>query len=320
MKIRFFILFLHCLTLGLPHATAAEKISFRFGIFAQAAKAKLGESDFATALASLDDEKLAFVVADGIKSRHEPCLDELYSERRDLIDKSRNPVILSLSANDWTHCLNSSGKSASAERLNRIREVFFSEPFSFGTRAIPIVRQSLTPHFRSYSENSRWQVRNVLFATLHLPQNNNNYVAEAGRNAEFEDRLIANREWLQKLHIYAKRKKIDGIVLFSDGNPLAPATRESTSKANSRRDGFREIRRQIQKLASGFPGKILLVHMQASRTEESEPPDLQIRWTRNLGELGVHAGISLISVVSSPALFAVEEAPEMPGASVKGRP
>lgn len=310
MKTRFFILFLHCWILGIPHAAAAEKALFRFGIVAQAPDAKLGESDFASALSVLNDEKLAFIVAGGFKSRQEPCADALYNERRELLDQSRNPVILSLSANDWAQCRNSSGKSAAVERLNRIREVFLAEPSSLGQRKTTLIRQSVTPQFRSYSENSRWKIQNILFATLHLPRNNNNYVAEAGRNAEFEDRLIANRDWLQKIFISAKRKKADGIVLFTDGNPLASFMRETVAKENPNRDGFREIRKQIQKLSAGFSGKILLVHMQAALPDEAAAPKAQIRWSRNLGEIGVNTGISLISVMPSPALFMLEQAPE----------
>jgi hypothetical protein len=320
MKIRFFILFLHCLILGLPYAAAAEKTLFRFGVVAQAAGTKLGDSDFAAALPVLDDEKLAFVVADGIKSRYEPCMDELYDERRDLLDQSKNPVILSLNASDWTRCRSSSGKPASAERLNRIREVFFSENFSFGKRKIPLARQSVTPQFRSYSENSRWQIQNILFATLHLPRNNNNYVSQAGRNAEFEDRLIANRDWLQKILISAKRKKVDGIVLFSDGNPFNSPEGEKLSKDDPKRDGFREIRRQIQKLASGFSGKILFIHMQAAQPMEAAAPAPRIRWNRNVGELGVNAGISLVSIISSSTLFTLEQVPRARIPAGEGRP
>lgn len=320
MRPRFFILLLHCLIAGIPHAAAAEKTLFRFGIVAQAAESKIGESNFAKALPALDRKKLAFVVAGGVKSAHEPCVDELYSERRDLLDHSKNPVILSISANDWTTCKGGGGKSAAAERLNRFREVFFSEGSSFGRRKIPLIRQSITPHFRSYSENSRWLVGNVLFATLHLPQNNNNYVSEAGRNAEFEDRLIANRDWLQKVLIFAKRKKTDGIVLFSDGNPLEPSPREKLRKQNSGRDGFREVRRQILKMAAGFPGKILVVHTQPSKAKASAASSARIRWTRNVGELGVPAGMSQIAVVSSPALLVLEKPPEGKGLPAGGRP
>ncbi|MGV3741373.1 MAG: hypothetical protein ACO1NO_03575 [Burkholderiaceae bacterium] len=306
MKLRSIALLLSCL-LAFTQSAAAEKRPFRFGILVQAIDVKSSEGDFQNALAMLEAEKPAFVVANGMKTAKEACSDELYTERRELFEHSVGPLIPALTATDWTACRNSSGKPAAAERLNRIRELFFSEKSSFGKRKISLVRQSITPQFRSFGENSRWRYRNILFATIHLPANNNNYVSQAGRNSEFEDRLIANRDWLQTLFILAKRKKVDGIVLFSDANPLAPPARADGSGTKTERDGFREIRQQIQKQAANFSGKVLIVHRQASQAEHTrQEPAPQIKWSRNLGELGIAAGAAIVSVGAPPALFVPE--------------
>lgn len=320
MKARLFLLFLYCLAMASPHSAAAEKRLFRFAIVAPASQMQSRDNDSADLLAALDKAKLAFVVAHGIKSADEPCTDELYNSRKELFEQSENALIPSLTADDWTDCLNSSGKPAAVERLNRVRELFFSEKKSFGQSKLPLVRQSITPQFRSYSENSRWRYRNVLFATVHLPQNNNNYVSEAGRNNEFEDRHIANRDWLQKLFIFAKRKKMDGIVLFSDGNPLAIPSPETTMKSKARRDGFLEVRKQLLKLASGFSGKILIVHRQKAGRRASEQSTSRIRWTRNIGETEADAGISMISVTTAPMLFMLEEAAKKKDLSTNDQP
>jgi hypothetical protein len=310
MKAYFSLAFLACFILGAPHVEAAEKRLFRFGILTQVNDAEAENSNPASFLDALDDEKLAFIVANGIKSPDEPCTDELYTERRDAFDHARHPLIPSLAADDWTKCVNSSGKPAAVERLNHVRELFFPENFSFGERKISLIRQSISPQFRSYGENVRWRFRNVLFATIHLPANNNNYVSEAGRNSEFEDRAIANRDWLQRLFIFAKRKKLDGIVLFCDGNPLAIPKREDLAGLKADRDGFLVVQRQILKLAAGFPGKILIVHRQASGPRSSASTAHRIRWSRNLGEVGIARSVSTISVVASPTLFVLDQAPD----------
>ena len=113
-----------------------------------------------------------------------------------------------------------------------------------------MVRQSANPKFRTYVENARWEIGDILFATIDLPANNNHYLLEAGRNSEFEDRLVANRNWLHQIFTYAKYKKLQGVVLFSDGDPISPP-----NHARSKRDGFAETRHQIVGSAAGFPAE-----------------------------------------------------------------
>jgi len=132
----------------------------------------------------------------------------LYSDRKTLLDEAKNGLIVSLTASDWTECKNAHGRSAAAERLNRLRDLFFVDEFSLGASKIPLVRQSTMPKFRSYVENARWEVDNVLFATINLPAANNHYRTDAGRNSEFEDRLIANRDWLHRIFMFAAHRKI----------------------------------------------------------------------------------------------------------------
>lgn len=138
--------------------------------------------------------------------------------------------------------------------------MLFQDEFSIGTSRLPLLRQSATAKFRNYAENSRWEVGGVMFATINLPANNNHYRLEAGRNSEFEDRLIATRDWLHHLAVHASISRVDAIVLFSDRNPIAPPRR------GIKRDGFKEARQQISSLAAKFPGRVLLVHGQPTET------------------------------------------------------
>jgi hypothetical protein len=101
---------------------------------------------------------------------------------------------------------------------------------------------------------------------------------------------------------YAKLKKLSGIVLFCDGNPLSQPPRGS---GGEKRDGFAEVRQQINALAAKFPGKVLVVHRR-SGTETAKPTD--IAWRNNIGVL--EAGFPWTKVrvdPSLPTLFAVSE-------------
>lgn len=281
----------------LLHALCADAAqAFGFGVIAHPAGPTEGEVRLRTALAETDADNLAFVVVNGIKAADEPCSDRLYLDRRALLNDAQNGVVMSLAASDWAGCRDEDGRSAAIGRLARMRELFFPEQFSFGASRIPLVTQSANARFRMYPENARWEIGDVAFATVDLPANNNDYRFEAGRNSEFEDRLIADRNWLHQIFTYAKYRKLRGIVLFCDGNPLAP-------RRHSRRDGYAEIRRQLNALAAGFSGKVLIVHGEPARDGTGRS---RIGWHGRLGEVGIGADwIKLKVDPALPELFAV---------------
>jgi len=281
-----------------------ETSVFSFGVIGHPFRTTSEELPLRTAIRQTDDDNLAFVVTNGIKSAQEPCSDKMYEQRKTLLNSAKNGLIVSLSGSDWIACKNESGRSTSFERLNRIRELFFGDDFSFGESKIPLNRQSTSPKFHSYVENARWEVGNVMFATINLPSRNNHYLAEGGRNSEFEDRLIANREWLQRIFVNASQEKADGIVLFCDGDPLS-TQRRRIFDFNVKRDGFVEVRHTINLLASKFTGKVLLIH---GAPPESPPAAPGILWKKNLGDLEVASSWVKITVdAHNPNFFVLDK-------------
>ena len=280
------------LALGCAGAGAAG--SFSFGVIGHSFQNGADEALLQRAIAETDQANLAFVVASGIKAGMESCSDKLYARRKSVLDESRRPLVVSLAASDWSECKNSLGRSVAIERLGRLREVFFGDAASLGERRIELSRLSANPTFRSYAENAHWESGHILFATINLPANNNHFRPEAGRNSEFEDRLVANRAWLKRLFGLAQRRKLDGLVLFSDGD--AGVLKEATGAA-PKNDGFAEVRRQIRTLAQKFPGQVLLVDTQygpangpASGTASGPangPAKPAITWRANLGHVSV---------------------------------
>jgi len=251
-----------------------------------------GEEALKSLLDDARDEEFAFLVVTGIKGAGEACGDRLYQKRRDLIDKARRPVIVSLSGNDWTGCRNSAGRTNAIERLNRLRELFYGEPESLGKPKLALSRLSSSPRFRSYAENAHWQVGKVLYATINLPAPNNHYLEAAGRNSEYEDRAVANRFWLNRLFAIARQDKLAAVVLFAEGNMqplLQPANglRALLQRAPSAYDGFADTRRQVQMRAAKFSGKVLVVES-AGLAKDARPA---LEWRGNVGHLsvGVHA-------------------------------
>ena len=287
-----------CIALALPLVSVADAAEFAFGIVAQPLMPATDDAVLRKALDESDAESLAFVTVFGIKPAGEPCSDKVYLRRKSLMDQAQNGVIVSLAATDWAKCPPESGKSSAIGRLNRLRDLYFFDDFSLGASRIPVIRQSTIAKFRGFAENARWQIGEVMFATVNLPANNNNYVVDAGRNSEFEDRLIANRDWLNRVFTFAQREKAVGVVLFCDSNPLA-----SPRLSSGQRDGFAEMRKLVSMLAGKFRGKVLIV---SGQTAARTPPSA-IRWRGNIGELHAGADWMMVKVDAAvPALFSLE--------------
>jgi hypothetical protein len=274
----------------------ASTDKFSFGVIPREIRATVDDSTLRDAIIESDADNLAFVVANGIKAANEPCTDAAYSRRKGLLHTAKHGLIVSLAGSDWADCKSETGRSIATARLSRLRELFFVDEFSIGATRLPLIRQSATVKFHSFVENARWGVGNVMFATINLPGGNNHYVSAAGRNSEFEDRLVANRDWLNRIFLHATHDEMAAVVLFSDGNPL-------TRGRSGKRDGYIETRREILAIAAKFPGKVLIVHGQPSKRSRTH----DIRWRKNIGEVGV-AGRRLKIAVRphEPALFFVE--------------
>lgn len=285
-------------TLAWP--ATAKDASFSFAVVANAFRYGPDEQALRHVFADVSAENPAFVIVNGIKAENETCSDELYAQRKSLYSKRKLNLILALGAHDWAECKRSNGESAAVERLQRVREVFFTKELTVNDGRDSVVPQSTSEKFRSYSENLRWQVGPVMFASLNLPANNNHYLSAAGRNSEFEDRSVANQDWVQHVFVLAKANNTRGIVFFSEANPLARPVVNNASP-NRQPDGYLEIRRTLIRLSDNFPGKVLIVHNgKPSRWARLH----KLSWRGNLGELGMLTGWAKISVHPRyPTLF-----------------
>ncbi|MGZ8291327.1 MAG: hypothetical protein ACXW2U_14835 [Telluria sp.] len=275
------------LSLPAARAFAAEsKDGHRFGVIGHSFVKDGGDERLAQAIQDSSESSLAFVVVAGIKAAKEPCSDTLYMARRKMINGAKRPMIVMPAASDWSGCKNSNGRTAAIERLNRVRELYYPELESLGKRKIDLTRQSANAKFRSYAENTYWIVDDVLYVTINLPANNNHYLPDAGRNSEFEDRLVANRFWLNRVFALARSKKLDALVLFSEGDIQALVPEKGLRALLARKrpqDGFDAPRRQVAQLAEKFKGKVLLVDS-AAPPKDAAPA---IEWHGNLGHVSV---------------------------------
>ena len=161
---------------------AAAQVPFSFGVFGDTPYHALESLAAAQLLRDMDREGMAFVVHVGdVKRAAEPCSNELFRERRELLDASPRPLVFVPGDNEWTDChVRAAGAHDPLHRLDALRALFFGGDESLGRTRIRLARQSEDARFRPYRENTRWIAGGIVFAAFNVPGSNNNL----GRNAE----------------------------------------------------------------------------------------------------------------------------------------
>jgi hypothetical protein len=228
------------------------------------------EANMATLLDYFAERKLSLVIhAGGIKGDTESCSDAVLGSRQQLLNQSPLPLIYVPGETDWSECQSpANGSFDPVERLNRLRELFFPEDATLGRHPRPVLRQSDQALFRSFRENMRMSIGDVLIVGLNVPGDNNHYRNEGGRNSEFEDRREANRQWLARAFSVARQRGLNGIVVVAHADPHFANGWEKKGRPtlldgfmrHRTRDGYLEFKRQLRELSARFNGQVLLVH------------------------------------------------------------
>jgi calcineurin-like phosphoesterase family protein len=214
------------------------------------------ERAFVEMLERVSREDLAFVVHVGDFMGGVPCSDELYERRRREFDASAHPFIYTPGDNEWVDCRQRNrGGGDAAERLARLRAVFFADRRSLGRQRIETFAQDrcvdpAPPECgcAAYPENRFWSRAGVRFVTLNVPGSENNTGYAAG-DAEARCRNEANAAWLERAVNAAERSETRALVILMQANPWS-----------SRRNVYRALLRQVEDAARRVRKPVLLVH------------------------------------------------------------
>ncbi|CAG2129398.1 metallophosphoesterase family protein [Cupriavidus numazuensis] len=260
---------------------AAAPETIRIALLSDLPQWPAAEDRFAALLDLLAERKLDLVVhAGGIKGDTESCGDAVLQARQHLLDQSPLPLVYVPGETDWAEChLPVNGNFDAMERLNRLRELYFPEDATLGRHPRAVVRQSDQAMFRSFRENVRLSLGNILLVGLNVPGDNNHYRNEGGRNGEFEDRREANRQWLARAFSLAQQHGMTGIIIVAHGDPQFGNGWEKRGKPSlldgfmrrRPRDGYLEFKRQLRELAGRYRGQVLLVHAGSSGYRTDKP-------------------------------------------------
>ncbi|MDT6962963.1 hypothetical protein QTN24_15805 [Cupriavidus sp. SZY C1] len=263
-----------------PPAAAAEPVT-RMALIADVPQWPTAEADTSALFEQMASQKVALIVhAGGIKGDTESCADPVLSARLRVLDDAPAPLLFVPGETDWAECHKPvNGKFDAVERLNRLRELYFPADTTLGRRTLPVVRQSDQAMFRSFRENVRLMIGNVLVVGLNLPGDNNHYRSEGGRNGEFEDRREANRQWLGRAFSIAGQRDLAGVLVVVHADPQFGNGWEKRGRPTlldgflrrGTRDGYLEFKRQLRDLSAKYAGQVLLVHASDSGFSVDKP-------------------------------------------------
>ncbi len=219
-----------------------------------------------------------------LKGGGERCDDDLLEVRREIIlGLVPGRVVFTPGDNDWTDCdRKSNGGYNELERLDRLRELFFTGPTPGGPDW-QLVRQ-----MPGYPENGRWQKDELQFVTLHVVGTSNGRrnidLGKAERDQlskkeakEAEDKLkqeareranardLANVQWLSEAFAAAEDAKGLVVVMHTDPTDLDKKDRDHAHIACGgdvlkNCNPYKAIIDSLRLQAAEFERPVLLVH------------------------------------------------------------
>ena len=233
---------------------------------------------------------LDFIVHLGnLRTATDPCSDSLFTSREAILNATPAPLIFVPGENDWATCDSAPGGGDPIERLDTLRDSFFSGAMSLGNPGLRLIRQSELPAYRPYRENTRWITHGVVFVTLNVPSGNNHFSDAGGRNGEYEDREVANRDWIARALTDARRRRAKALVFFFQADPvsLAAGRRARTGFAawfggRPEHDGYAALRRDLRTTAEAFAGPVLVIHTGVVTGAQSKEPPGQHKMPRSV--------------------------------------
>lgn len=241
---------------GCAHMPPTHPDAFAFAVMGDTQYNADEERAFVSMLEGIDREDLAFVVHVGDFMGQVPCSDDLYARRRREFDASAHPFIYTPGDNEWVDCRQRRrGERDPAERMAKLREVFFAERWSLGRKRMETFAQDrcLEPgpmgcRCPAHPENRFWSRSRVRFVTLNVPGSENNTGYGPGEE-EARCRNESNARWLERAVSLSERTETLALVILFQANPW-----------NSRRGAYGLLLSQIEDAARRLRKPVLLVH------------------------------------------------------------
>ncbi len=198
------------------------------------------------------------------------CSDDEYRLQWQHFQRFASALVYTPGDNDWLDC-NRRGDDP-LERLQALRERFFSSPQSLGQRPIALQRQSTQmPAYARYRENALWQHRGVTFATFHtVGQFNGVDSTLAAVRAEGLVREAANAAWISAAFDHARATQARALVLATQAESLRRNDPLNPHRLRVQ-PPFTSIAHTLLPLADKAPFPVLLIHGDAHHYVTDQP-------------------------------------------------
>ena len=218
-----------------------------------------------------EDDTVELVMHAGdIKAAKERCDDDLLARRFEQLQTFKRALIYTPGDNEWTNCHgDSSGNFLPTERLDHLRELFFSDPHtSTGQQPIDVIPQSATPGFEKFVENVFFVREGVVFGTIHVVGSRNNLAPwrhidppdsydkpRPDRLAEFRERNEAGLAWLNRIFDEAAALDAPGVFIMIHANP-----RFDRYRVDDHGKGYEDFLDHLSERALAYGKPVLLAH------------------------------------------------------------
>jgi hypothetical protein len=214
-----------------------------------------------------------------------------------------HPVVLTPGDNEWTDCGHRAmGGYAPAERLTKLREVYFAQPKSLGARSMPLVRQADIAPYPEFVENARWVHEDVLFLTVNVPGSNNNFRyddLESLKEAHARD--SANVAWLRDGFRLAREAGHRAVVIALHAEILMNGRVRLNEYGGPLSGPHGAVVGEIRRGGERYGGPVLLVHGDSHEFVIDRP----FIESRGESELPRYGNITRLEVYGAPEIRAV---------------
>ena len=239
---------------------ANELGSFSFGALGDAPYSAMDERQYPLTLADISAHDLGFVVhvGDIMAGR---CTDARYRKSLDWFNGLRHPVIYTPGDNEWSDCgYGGAGSFVAGERLQRLRQLFFTTPpRTLGRRQLPVSSQADRSAFPELVENVRWSHEGLVFATVHIVGSRNGLGPRAGPAlsdpAEVRRRTEGAATWVRETFAQARASGAPAVVIAFQAFPyFEQAARDPA------RQPFEPFLLALEEEVERFARPVLAVH------------------------------------------------------------
>lgn len=272
--LRFAVPMLAAVAVG-PAAASEDRDPYAIGLWGDLPYSTAQATGVTHLIEDMNSQRLAFTVHDGdLKAGGSECTDAVYATALAFFNALKAPAMFTPGDNDWTDCDRNPNYNSLAQ-LDKERDLFFSTAYSMGQRKLrqevqtPDLCLNAAGAYGPCSENRRWNVGRVTYATMNVQGSCNNLCDVKPDPVEYAARNAANIAWMKETFEQARARNSAAVMFISQANPgwdLSDPTRaplrdpKTLAETDGFPDGFQEFLSAMRDEVVAFRKPVAYVH------------------------------------------------------------